>query len=93
MTNGTATIDRDANQPGPAAEIDRMADRLAATGLLTAADVHQLAVDIPRRHRSRLLAALLAAKTVGLVAGARSEAKASGSSDSVYLAELGVRTG
>lgn len=90
MTNGTATLDRDTSQPGPAAEIDRMADPLAATGLLTAADVHQLVVDIPRRHRSRLLAALLAAKTVGLVAGARSEAKASGSRNSLYLEQLGV---
>ena len=93
MTNGTATLDRTANQTGPTAEIDRMAERLAATGLINAADVHQLAVSVPRRQRGRLLAALLAAKTGGLVDGAYAEARERGASTSAYLTQLGVAAG
>lgn len=93
MTNGTATLDRTANQPGPDAEIDRMADRLAATGLLTADDVHQLVVSVPQRRRGSLLAALLAAKTGGLVEGARAEARERGASRSAYLTHLIPATG
>lgn len=94
MTNGTATLDRDANRTARIRdELAAKAPELAATGLVTAAEVDDVANSVRPGLLDSLLRLLTAANIGGLVDGARAEARERGDRTSTYLDRLAHLTG